>query len=64
MNKETIKKFIEWLENSGDEEIEAHRQYILGKMKSISSDGRSDVRLSLRLIDEEILARIELKRLG
>ncbi|KXS30940.1 MAG: hypothetical protein AWT59_2938 [Candidatus Gallionella acididurans] len=64
MNKETIKKFIEWLESSGDEEIEAHRQYILGKMKSISSDGRSDVRLSLRLIDEEILARIELKRLG
>lgn len=64
MNRETIKKFIEWLENSGDEEIEAHRQYILGKMKSISSDGRSDVRLSLRLIDEEILARIELKRLG
>ena len=64
MNKETIKKFIEWLENSSDDEIEAHRQFILGKMKSISSEGRADVKLSLRLIDEEVLARIELRRLG
>ena len=64
MNKETIKKFIEWLENSSDDEIEAHRQFISGKMKSISSDGRADVKLSLRLIDEEVLARIELRRLG
>lgn len=64
MNRETIKKFIEWLENASDEEIEAHRQYIHKMMKSVSSEGKSDVRLSLRLIDEEVLARIELKRLG
>jgi hypothetical protein len=64
MNKETIKKFIEWLEKSGDDEIEAHRQYVLKMMKSVSSEGRADVRLSLRLIDEEVLAGIESRRLG
>ena len=64
MNKETIKKFIEWLESSGNDEIEAHRQYVLKMMKSVSSEGKADVRLSLRLIDEEVLARIELRRLG
>lgn len=64
MNRETIKKFIEWLENTSDEDIEVHRQYIQKMMKSVSSEGKSDVRLSLRLIDEEVLARIELKRLG
>lgn len=64
MNKETIKNFIEWLEHSRDEEIESHRQHILEKKKSVSRDGMADVRLALRLIDEEVLARIELERLG
>ena len=64
MNKETIKKFIEWLEHATEQEIEAHRQLILLKKKSVSRDGMADVRLALRLIDEEVLARIELKRLG
>lgn len=63
MNKETIKAFILWLESASDEQIEAQRQYILGMRKMVSSDGRADVRLALRLIDEEVLARIELRRL-
>ncbi|MDP2762205.1 MAG: hypothetical protein Q8O64_17700 [Sideroxyarcus sp.] len=62
MNKETIKAFILWLENSSDSEIEARRQLILSKVKSVSRDGMADVRLALRLIDEEVLARIELSR--
>ncbi|KXS30379.1 MAG: hypothetical protein AWT59_3496 [Candidatus Gallionella acididurans] len=64
MNKETIKAFILWLENSSDSEIEARRQLILSKTKSVSRDGMSDVRLALRLIDEEVLARIELGKLA
>ena len=64
MNKETIKAFILWLENSSDSEIEARRQLILSKTKSVSRDGMSDVRLALRLIDEEVLARIELGRMA
>ncbi|PIV15737.1 MAG: hypothetical protein COZ20_02075 [Gallionellales bacterium CG_4_10_14_3_um_filter_54_96] len=62
MNKATIKAFILWLENATDEEIEAHRQLILSKIKSVSRDGMADVRLALRLIDEEVLARVELRR--
>ncbi len=64
MNKETIKAFILWLENSSDSEIEARRQLILSKVNSVSRDGMSDVRLALRLIDEEVLARIELGKLA
>ena len=64
MNKATIKAFILWLENATDEEIEAHRQLILSKIKSVSRDGMADVRLALRLIDEEVLARIELGKLA
>lgn len=63
MNKETIKAFILWLENASDEQIEAQRQLILEMRKRVSSDGKADVRLSLRLIDEEVVARIELRRL-
>ncbi|MGZ8256918.1 MAG: hypothetical protein ACXWTX_04010 [Gallionella sp.] len=64
MNKETIKAFILWLESSSDDEIEARRQLVLSKMKQVSRDGMADVRLALRLIDEEVLARIELGRLA
>lgn len=62
MNKETIKKFIAWLEAASDEEIEVHRQYVLSQRKNVSSEGLADIKLCLRLIDEEILARIELRR--
>lgn len=62
MNKATIKAFILWLENATGEEIEAHRQYVLRQKKAVSSDGLADIKLSLRLIDEEVLARIELSR--
>uniref|UniRef100_E6QW71 Uncharacterized protein n=1 Tax=mine drainage metagenome TaxID=410659 RepID=E6QW71_9ZZZZ len=37
---------------------------ILSKMNSVSRDGMSDMRLALRLIDEEIIARIELGKLA
>ncbi|HMZ77042.1 MAG TPA: hypothetical protein PKX01_12740 [Rhodocyclaceae bacterium] len=56
MDKETIKNFIHWLDQAGDEELERNRQYILAKMKLVStSEGRAVFKLALRLLDEEVL---------
>ena len=61
MNKETIKAFISWLESASYEEIIEHKKNVLASLADISSpSGKSDVKLALRLIDEEILARLEL----
>lgn len=59
MNKETIKDFIAWLENAQAEEIRAHQAFILASLEDIrTAEGKADARLALRLIDEEILARM------
>ncbi len=56
MDKETSKNFIHWLDQASDEELERHRQYILAKLKLVStSEGRADFRLALRLLDDEVL---------
>lgn len=60
MNKATIKAFIAWLESASYDEIMEHKAAILKSQNDISSSaGKSDVRLALRLIDEEILVRLE-----
>ncbi len=60
MNKETIKAFIAWLDSASFDEIQAHKDNVLKSLKAVSSmEGKSDVKLALRLIDEEILARLE-----
>ncbi len=65
MDKEAIKSFICWLENASDDEIKAQREYILSRKALISTrEGKADVKLALRLIDEELLARLELKKHG
>lgn len=65
MNKETIKRFISWLENASDEELDAKRQEIQNTYRRLSSrEGKADLNLAMRLLDEEILARLSLKRLG
>lgn len=65
MNRETIKAFIAWLETASCEEIKEHKRIVLESSSDISSAaGKSDVRLALRLIDEEILARLELDSLA
>jgi hypothetical protein len=61
MNKTTIKTFIAWLEAASYEEILSHKETVLASLDAVSSpSGKADVRLALRLIDEEILARLEL----
>ena len=64
MNKTTIKSFIAWLESASDDAIAERRQLIINQQKMIQTrEGKADLRLALRLIDEECLARLELDRL-
>jgi len=63
MNKEAIKAFIAWLETASEAEIEARRQRcltVLTQERVSTAQGKADVALALRLIDEECLARLEL----
>lgn len=60
MNKETIRRFISWLDQATDEEIQARKRVVIQALEKISSrEGKSDIRLVLRLIDEEVIARLE-----
>jgi len=60
-DKEAIKAFIAWLETASEEEILKRRDQALSARVS-TREGKSDVRLALRLIDEELIARLDLKR--
>ena len=64
MNKETIKAFIAWLESASVEEINQRIEEIrvLEQAGQLSRDGRADLRLARRLIDEELIARLDLSR--
>ena len=63
MNKETIKAFITWLETASDAEISARRTLIVNQSVN-TPEGKADIKLALRLLDEEMLARLELGRLS
>lgn len=63
MDKETIKAFIAWLESATEEEILQRREEAR-KAQVSTNEGKADVRLALRLIDEELIARLDLKRLS
>lgn len=64
MNKETIKAFIAWLETATDDEISRRVEEIhsLEKSAQLSRDGKRDLRLARRLINEELIARLDLSR--
>ena len=64
MDKATIKAFIAWLEQATDEEIEARIEEIhrLEQSGNLGADGKADLRLARRLIDEELIARLDLSR--
>ena len=64
MNKETIKAFLAWLDAASDEEIQKHRKVILEGFDEVTSrEGKSDFSLALRLLDEEVIARVQAKAL-
>ncbi|MCG5495532.1 hypothetical protein [Ectothiorhodospira variabilis] len=60
MDKESIKAFINWLETATEQEIQARRQQALNAQVS-TPEGRADIKLALRLIDEELISRLDLK---
>lgn len=63
MDKETIKAFIAWLEAASLDEIRSHQAFITESMNDVRTpEGRADAKLALRLIDEELLARMDLKK--
>lgn len=62
MNKETLKTFLRWLENASDRELDIKRQEIQNYFSQVSKDGAADLKLALRLLDEEILARLVIKQ--
>ena len=63
MDKETIKAFILWLESASLEEIENRKNEFKDTALAVSShEAKSDIRLGLRLIDEELIARLELNQ--
>ncbi|MDX1252188.1 MAG: hypothetical protein IDH49_08095 [Gammaproteobacteria bacterium] len=63
MEKETIKNFIHWLESATEEEIMSRIEEVRAAHKKISSrEARADLNLALRLIDEELLTRMDLRR--
>lgn len=60
MNKEAIRGFIAWLDKATLNEIRERQVAALETQKRVSTrEGLADARLALRLIDEELLARME-----
>ena len=65
MNKHTIRDLLNWLDAASKEEIESTKKNLMEALDGVSSrEVRSDIRLAIRLIDEELLARTELARFG
>ena len=62
-NKETIKAFIGWLESASEKEVFDRRTLIMNQQIK-TNEGKADIKLALRLLDEELLARLELGRIS
>ena len=63
MNKLVVRAFLHWLDTATEQEIETRRQAFLDALKQFhGKDARADLRLGLRLIEEELVARADLWR--
>ncbi|MDK9702521.1 MAG: hypothetical protein OEL20_05230 [Sulfuritalea sp.] len=63
MDKQTIKGFLAWLDSASEDSILERKKLFLETMKKVGTpEGRSDIRLGLRLIDEELIARLDLSK--
>ena len=57
--KKMIDNFRRWLQNASDEELGAKRREILAAHRAVySAEGRTDLNLALRLLDEEVWTRL------
>jgi hypothetical protein len=65
MDKAGIKAFMIWLETASEEDLARHQEFILARAGMITTrEGKADLRLALRLLEEEVLARIQSARHG
>jgi hypothetical protein len=63
MNKLVVRRFLQWLDTATELEIEARRREFLAALEHFQGkDARADLRLGLRLIEEELVARANLWR--
>ncbi len=63
MKKLVVRGFLRWLETATDAQVEARRQQFLDALEHFhGQDARADLRLGLRLIEEELVARAGLWR--
>ena len=63
MNKLVVRGFILWLDEANEEEIETRRGEFLTALEHFHGEGaRADLRLGLRLIEEELVTRADLWR--
>jgi hypothetical protein len=65
VDKEAIKGFLRWLEEATQMELQNKQREILDAYERVHGrEGKSDLNLALRLLDEEIVARLALKKPG
>lgn len=58
MQKQLLKDLIEWIEKSSLEELNSRRLKLEEQLgQGMSSDVLSDLKLAIRLIDEEVVTR-------
>ena len=63
MNKHVVRAFLRWLDTATEAEIDTRRQAFLEALAQFhGQDARADLRLGLRLIEEELVARADLWR--
>ncbi|MDH4275689.1 MAG: hypothetical protein OEW08_11660 [Gammaproteobacteria bacterium] len=65
MDKDTLRTFIRWLDNrhTSEQEILDRKQEFLDMLAKVSShEAKVDIKLGLRLMDEELVARFGLYR--
>jgi hypothetical protein len=64
MDKATIKLFIAWLDEATEQQLVEKRQEIVRARQHVATpEGKADIKLALRLVDEEVLARLELSKI-
>jgi len=65
MENEVVKRFVRWLDDATEQEIAAARDRAQEALKLLSTrEAKSQVKFALRLMDQEILARLQAKMLS
>ena len=64
MDKPSVKKFITWCDQASDEALKGKRREVIDTLENVYTPSvKNDLKLLLRLIDEEAMARLDLELL-